>query len=775
MKRKSNIPGGMKVTGFGRKIRSGISVVLGILVLMGTGCSAISKGSKSYVKDGKTYGVTKGLFRQRWWNYYERGISFADGQFWKEAEEDFRVALRLRGEDKRRARTYGMHFVDYFPHRELGVVLFHQGRYPEAVQELETSLKSVKTAKTEFYLDRTRKVLIEQEGKDAQAPEIIIESPAEGSFFNGFATVVAGTVRDDSYVKEIQVNGVEVRIDLAATEIPFNMEVPLKGGENPILVMATDLTGKSSLARRKVLVDRQGPVLNIDEPAEGTPPSTPGLRLKGFAYDDSGIREIRVNGRTILNSTEREVPLDHPLSLSVGEDRVIVEALDQVGNQTRAEIRLGSKGTARTPSRSLSENDPVASFRRKPESIDAHSLRMPTFVGMTNGGSRPVLGQPPSVLTHPKIFLASLDVPEISISRTDLPRFAFGDGTRGAAPDVQDLSASGPLLLAANEPQDTNPPAIELKGWTEEQTVFLDQAYLEGNVRDDGSVEQLLVNNIPILRKPGKNVYFSYLAELGEGENTFAIQGKDGADNQAEVKIRINRKLQKIREVGSRMAVALLPLDRKGEIGAAGEGVEDLLLGSLTERSRFEMVERQRLEDVLREQQLSSSDLADQDAAVRLGKILTANAILMGSVLEKENSLEIFGRVVDTESSLILAAADVYGENVDAQVMRQLCQGLVIKLCDELPLAEGLVVQVKGKKIVVDLGKESRVKKGMQLIVFREGEPVKHPVTGQVLGAETEELGYARILAVLDQMSNAELLQDNVSASIEPLAKVITR
>ena len=29
-----------------------------------------------YVKDGVAYGVTDGVFRGRWWSYYERGTSF---------------------------------------------------------------------------------------------------------------------------------------------------------------------------------------------------------------------------------------------------------------------------------------------------------------------------------------------------------------------------------------------------------------------------------------------------------------------------------------------------------------------------------------------------------------------------------------------------------------------------------------------------------------------------------------------------------------------------
>ena len=52
------------------------TVILGLLCL--AGC-AIESG-KVYVKDGKEYGVTsRQTWRARWWDYYDRGSSYAAG------------------------------------------------------------------------------------------------------------------------------------------------------------------------------------------------------------------------------------------------------------------------------------------------------------------------------------------------------------------------------------------------------------------------------------------------------------------------------------------------------------------------------------------------------------------------------------------------------------------------------------------------------------------------------------------------------------------------
>ena len=316
---------------------------------------------------------------------------------------------------------------------------------------------------------------------------------------------------------------------------------------------------------------------------------------------------------------------------------------------------------------------------------------------------------------------------------------------------------------------------IELKNYTGEQTTFQDQIYLEGVARDEGGVAFVAVNGQSILRKPGKNVYFSYLAKLDEGANAFMIEARDVAGNRMEKQVSFHRKLHKVHEVGSRLSVALLPLERKGTQGFAADAVEEALQAELIGGHRFRMVERRRLEEILREQKLSGSELADPDAAIRVGKIMAANCVLLGTVLEKEGSIEIYLRVVDTETSLILTVVDVYGEDLSNEMVRLLSHGLVLKLLDELPLVEGLVVTVKGNQGIVDLGQEKRVKKGMRVIIFEEGEPVRHPLTGMVLGSEVTEMGRGMIQVVRDHMSDVELLGREAQDRVKPMQKVITQ
>ena len=93
-------------------------------------------------------------FRNRWWHFYERGLSWAEGGLDAEAEADFRSCLALRQSDSRQARTYGMHFVQVFAHRELGAVLLRRGALDEAERELRLSQAQEPSAKAEFLLER---------------------------------------------------------------------------------------------------------------------------------------------------------------------------------------------------------------------------------------------------------------------------------------------------------------------------------------------------------------------------------------------------------------------------------------------------------------------------------------------------------------------------------------------------------------------------------------------------------------------------------------------
>lgn len=64
--------------------------------------------------------------------------------------------------------------------------------------------------------------------------------------------------------------------------------------------------------------------------------------------------------------------------------------------------------------------------------------------------------------------------------------------------------------------------------------------------------------------------------------------------------------------------------------GNMGQSFSDTFKDSLVESNRFQVVERARLDQLLKELNLSQSDLADETKRVKLGKLLSASAMIAG-------------------------------------------------------------------------------------------------------------------------------------------------
>jgi TolB-like protein len=327
------------------------------------------------------------------------------------------------------------------------------------------------------------------------------------------------------------------------------------------------------------------------------------------------------------------------------------------------------------------------------------------------------------------------------------------------------------LIVSMFGPRDTRPPLLQLRGWTDTQTVYVEKIYLEGQVRDESKIESLTINQIPILRRKGQSIFFSYLAELQKGENSIIVEARDEVGNLARKKISVFRRVPKALQLAKRLSISVIPFELKGTVSEASVGFQDNLIAALVDRDRFRVVERDKLDMILREQQLSRSDLIDRSTALRLGRLVAAQSIIPGSIIETRAGIEIVARIIDTETSEVMATADVYDEAKDLPAMRSLAEGMAIKFHREFPLLGGLVIQSKGKQIFTDLG-TGKIKPQRRLIVYRE-EPVEHPVTGKVLGANNVILGHARVTQVLPEMSRAELLDDKCE-TIKRLDKVIT-
>jgi hypothetical protein len=72
---------------------------------------------------------------------------------------------------------------------------------------------------------------------------------------------------------------------------------------------------------------------------------------------------------------------------------------------------------------------------------------------------------------------------------------------------------------------------------------------------------------------------------------------------------------------------------------------------------------------------------------------------------------------------------------------------------------DGYVVKVESSTVYLDWGKASGVAAGDQFSVYRQGEPLKHPVTGEILGKTEETLGQGVIDHMDEKFSTGKLIE----------------
>lgn len=604
------------------------------------------------------------LFRGQWWNLYARGRWFLELGHPERAAADFRAALAMRADDEREARSYGMHFWEYFPHRELGVALFTLESFSEAARELERSLATEDSGRAKFYLNRARAAILRSAGSDTAPPAIAVDQVGNRGLVNTPTFTLRGTATDDTYVAGVRIAGSAQFVELAEPRIEFAQPLTLRPGENTVRVEAEDLVGRSLGIEVRIVLDSSPPVLSLDAPREGA-------QIGCFAADDRGLAHIALGGKTVPCGGARTCAAWFDAAETGAP--IPVEVHDLAGNVTRAAVDLAGMTAAPRGKGAL----------------------------LPNAGSR---GRQFALLAGGRTGTVS-DVSPALVSWRNRP---------------------GGLLIAAAEPgrEDRVAPRIELNLPVRDArlTTMEETLYLDGTIYDPGGVAALEVNGEPIPVPPqGGLIVFSHVVSLSEGDNVVEVRAADRAGNAGSRRVEIRRVPAEALGEAARYSVGFLPPDRKPAQAESGDFACDALLDALLrEPVRFRLVERSRgaLEQILVEHRLS--DLAARGTAIRIGKLISAEGVLFGRVQEDRAGITLELRLVDTETTEILLGADVYGEQKDLRSLRWLANGLVSKLKVGFPLIQGEVVGIDGRLVRLSIGREQGLRKGMRLLFYRQ-------------------------------------------------------
>jgi len=213
-----------------------------------------------------------------------------------------------------------------------------------------------------------------------------------------------------------------------------------------------------------------------------------------------------------------------------------------------------------------------------------------------------------------------------------------------------------------------------------------------------------------------------------------------------------------VTQVGSRLSVAVLPFEGKGEAESFSKSVTDKMVTQLVNLRRFRVIERNALEEVMEEQKKHISGLVDENTAVELGKLVGADVIIFGSIICEENFGKVSARVIDTQTSEIIVAKEASAESIRIDNIEKLVENVAIMIYNDLPLVEGYVVNVEENLIYIDIGSQEGVRKGTKCVAFKEGKEIIHPTTKEVLAKKVKKLGEIIVIQVQEKMAIAKII-----------------
>jgi hypothetical protein len=749
-----------------------------VVFLLFAGCA--TQNDPRFEQDGVQYGTTKGTFRGRWWSYYERGSSFLAGKYLDEAMGDFRTALQGRASDTWRARTYGLHFVEYFPNREIGVTLFHQGNLDEAEQYLTLSLNAVDTERTRYYLDEIKKARIANGSlKDNSEPEletnlgeddIVIAGnvapvgrpglfaglPKIASAGENWLTTLAGMPRlaavtdgpivlaqapgavtdasgarvvtepvipveigskDDIGVVKVAVNGKQLPQRGSAQQLKFRDDIQVREGAQTVKVVATDLAQKETTKEVKVVVDLTGPTIGVFSPIEPTVTPEGAVTLDGNTTDNVGVSTISVGDRRIAEAAgDKKLPFNTSLPLGNGENVFVVAARDTGGNETRSAVKV---------------------FRGDPNSREA------------------------------KLWLLKQKRPDF---------FVFASNGTG------DLDT---LLRIAQEQSKQPVNEIRLKSPT------MDQPYrgsrtlrISGEVVTSSSVRSLSINGEVVNEISGapkesfnKRVPIDpALLASGKGAMDINVVAVTTSGQTLEKTFTVSLEPVELASPASRMPVAVLAFAGAKVDAPVAEALRTATEQQLVVQKRFRAVDRTALAEVWNEQQITAA-LSNPDEAINLGGSVPAQVFLVADVFPHDaQGLEVKARVVSAETGDLVGTLDVFiDDKNNPELVNLKCADLVAQLTTIYPRISGEVVSVSGDRAVIDWSAEDGVRPGSYVLLLKKGAPTLDPVTGEVLApGELREAGRARVESVSGDTRTVIIERKEEGAPVEQGMPAIT-
>jgi tetratricopeptide (TPR) repeat protein len=224
------------------------------------------------------------------------------------------------------------------------------------------------------------------------------------------------------------------------------------------------------------------------------------------------------------------------------------------------------------------------------------------------------------------------------------------------------------------------------------------------------------------------------------------------------------------------LALTVLPFQDQSAASLTGRiGLDAVLQQALIRELAgrgFTVVERRLLDKLVAEVKLGSSELADADTQVRLGRLFAARLMIAGTLLAEGGGTAAALRAIDTETTrLALVRSERAGDAADVnRVAAALADAVARAVKEKYPL-KGRVVAQDGERIIINLGRKHGVAPGQSFNVLGRGEPIEH--NGRVLGYKDTQVARVTVTEV-DELLAYTRVSDQQGA-VEKNLRIIAR
>lgn len=263
--------------------------------------------------------------------------------------------------------------------------------------------------------------------------------------------------------------------------------------------------------------------------------------------------------------------------------------------------------------------------------------------------------------------------------------------------------------------------------------------------------------------------------------------------------VRNGTSLSSSSQSGSQNKSSVTELNTKQELGRIIESLDGQLIDRINATRKFDVVGRSDLSDIIKEQDLGASGNVDAKTAAKSGKLAGAKYLLVATVDDFQDYLEravfegtgqtatkrvfrfsVVAKIYDSSTGKLLETANFQTGNDEFKQI-QMERSYTVKsgeLSDEMmvaiarDMAEKIAVHVadvifpakvlikRDNVVTINRGEGGGVSVGEVFNVYAQGEELKDPDTGEVLGREEVKVGKVKISQVNAKMSQAEILED---------------